>query len=191
MKNLFTKKEIVALAILAALGLASYFSGLDYYVADKLGARTPGGISLFFSSTYYVAFILLGVIVASVKNRRAGAALLASIIIVFLIQAAFTDFAPRARPPQAQHIGDSLMYWIEKSGTTSSFPSGHTMISTAVFTTLLLLDIHPLLVLLLALPIAISRIFLVQHYISDVMGGIIVGYVTTKITYWMIVRPDR
>jgi len=186
MKNPFTKKETAILAILAALGLASYLSGLDNVVADNLGVRTPTGISLFFSTTYYVAFLLGGVVLATLKDRRAGAALVTSIILVFIIQAAFTQFAPRTRPPQAQHIGDSLMHWIQESGTTSSFPSGHSGSSVAVYATLTFLGINPLSALLLMLPIPISRLLLVQHYLSDVLGGAAIGYVLAKVSFMFL-----
>jgi membrane-associated phospholipid phosphatase len=185
-KPLFSRKEAYCLLSLSAFGLISYLSGLDDYVAAVLGARTPSGISLFLSSTYYAIFLLTGLVLSTLRRRRAGMALLTSILIVFLIQVAFTDISPRARPPQAQHIGDNLMQWIQRSGTTSSFPSGHTGSSFAVFTTFMLLDMHPLIVLLLALPIAASRILLVQHYVSDVIGGAIVGYVASKAVYRII-----
>jgi undecaprenyl-diphosphatase len=177
----FSKKEVLAMAVLAGVCVCSYLSGLDYWLARTLSQRSPIGISLFISTAYYAAYILSGVILLFRKNRRAAAALVLSILLLFLMQDAFTVFSPRARPPEAMHIGDWLMNLIKRTGGSSSFFSGHSASSVAVATTYGLLGIHPALMAALAVPILVSRLTLVQHYLSDVIGGIIFGYVTTKI----------
>ncbi len=117
------------------------------------------------------------------RDRRAGYSLIAAIIAVFLMQAAFTAFAPRSRPAQAMPIGDELLNFIRGSGGTSSFFSGHTASVVIVCTIFYLMQLNPATAFVGGLPIVISRLMPVQHYLSDIMGGIIFGYLTAKIAY--------
>lgn len=74
----------------------------------------------------------------------------------------------------------------------TSFPSGHTAAAYALFTTLSALALGRWRILglpfaLMAAATAISRIFLVQHFLSDVLAGAFVG-----ITIALALRPlDR
>ena len=65
-----------------------------------------------------------------------------------------------------------------------SFPSGHTAASFSI-ATILYLNIPQLMipVMLLALLVGISRIYLAVHYPSDVLVGFIVGSVTSIFTH--------
>lgn len=180
---MFTPKEKAFLAALALLAALSYLTGFDYYLARTLSQRTPHGISLFFSYQYYVAYMVLGTVILYLRNRRAAASLLVSVAMVFLIQFAFTEIAPRPRPPEAMPIGDGLLSFIRHTGGMSSFYSGHTGSSIALATTYMLVGMQPALAFVLAFPIILSRLLLVQHYLSDVLAGIIAGYVFAKAVY--------
>jgi len=189
MDRLLTRREIIALSAIALAGLLSYLSGFDYWLASAMGGRAAHGISLFISTDYFVLFELTGLMVVYLKNRKAAAALIISTILVFALQIAFTDFAPRARPPQALPIGDVLMSIIRRSGASSSFFSGHTASVIAVYATCAGIGLYPTAALLLAVPVIISRLLLVQHYLSDVLGGIIFGYVAAKAALaWLRVK---
>jgi len=179
----FSRLEIAWLAALALAGVISYLSGLDFNLAVALSGRPSHGISIFFSTVYFALYMVGTATFLFMRDRRAGAAMVLSVILIFLMQAAFTEFSPRARPPQAMPAGDWLMDLIKKSGGTSSFFSGHTAGAVAVATTCMLVGMEPLLMYSLAAPIAISRITLVQHYLSDVVGGVIFGYVTAKLVF--------
>jgi len=63
-----------------------------------------------------------------------------------------------------------------KSPTCGSFPSSHAAASTAFFVALILLN-HPLAMLvgIWAALISFSRLYLGVHYLSDVLGGVLVG----------------
>jgi membrane-associated phospholipid phosphatase len=186
---MFSRKEVLALSLVAAAGLLSYLSGLDYELARTISDRTSHGVSLFFSVEYYIAYMVLAAAFLYLKDRRAACALAASVLLLFLMQAAISEIAPRTRPPEAMPVGDWLMRIIRQTGTSSSFFSGHTASSVAVCTIYLLVGWHPLAMAILALPIIGSRIMLVQHYVSDVAGGIIFGYVTAKIVYLKVAKP--
>jgi membrane-associated phospholipid phosphatase len=88
-------------------------------------------------------------------------------------------------------IGNKLMEKIINFGATGSFFSGHAASAVATYTGYLLINYHPNIILALILPIITSRITLAHHYISDVIGGIIFGYVTTKLVYHTINKPPK
>jgi undecaprenyl-diphosphatase len=185
--NMFNRKEYPALGVLAFLALVSYMTGFDYFLAKSLSNRASHGVSLFFSEWYFLAYMLGAFLILLKKNRKAAIALVVSVALVFLVQAIITDIAPRQRPPEAMPIGDGLMKIIRGFGASSSFPSGHTASTVAVFTMFLLIGFHPMVVLFLGIPIMVSRITLVQHYLSDVLGGIVIGYVIAILAFRLIV----
>jgi membrane-associated phospholipid phosphatase len=70
----------------------------------------------------------------------------------------------------------------------NSFPSGHT--ATAFSTALLLLTVLKekawvFLLPLLTLMVGYSRVYLAQHFVSDVLGGMLIGIVTAIIALWL------
>ncbi|WP_102226707.1 bifunctional DedA family/phosphatase PAP2 family protein [Acidimangrovimonas sediminis] len=98
-----------------------------------------------------------------------------NVVTVALLKLAFH----RARPP----IG----YFVETSG---SFPSGHAAISVACYGMLAYIAwrvrmVGPILATLAGLVIAfligLSRIYLIEHYLSDVLNGYLVG------TLWLVI----
>ncbi|MBK8492384.1 MAG: phosphatase PAP2 family protein [Saprospirales bacterium] len=72
------------------------------------------------------------------------------------------------------------------SGDTS-FPSGHTMAAFALFALIAFLvkfkRLPALLFFLLALSVAVSRLYLVQHFMKDVYAGSIIGVALAMIIY--------
>ncbi len=183
MEGIISKEEFIILSAVAFAGLFSYLSGLDGLLADGLSHRTSIGISLFFSLEFYVAYMLASTAVCLRKDRRAASALIIAVILVFLMQAAFTVFAQRARPPQSMPIGNDLLSVIRGAGGSSSFFSGHTASVVVVCTIFYLMRFHPRAAALIGLPIVSSRLTLIQHYLSDILGGIVFGYVTAILTY--------
>ena len=183
MTSTFSRKDIICLSAVALGGLFAYLSGLDYALADGLGNRTTHGISLFFSTEYYLVFMVFSFAFLLHRRRSAALALVVSVVLVFLMQAAFTEFSPRPRPPQALPQGDVLMRFIKSSGGSSSFFSGHAATSMAASTMLILEGVNPALAVAFAVPVMVSRITLVQHYLSDVLGGIVFGYVAGRSVY--------
>lgn len=110
--------------------------------------------------------------------------LLVSSAIVFILKRAFS----RSRP-----------YWIIENLNTYdidlndySFPSGHT---TAAFTIATIFSLNysslTLIFIVLALLIAISRVYLAVHYPTDVLAGIIVGVGTSLIVYFKLYAQVR
>jgi membrane-associated phospholipid phosphatase len=68
-----------------------------------------------------------------------------------------------------------------------SFPSGHT--ATAFATALLLVSVlkrgaWTFLVMLIPFFVGYSRVYLAQHYVSDVLGGMLIGIITAVVSIW-------
>ena len=68
-----------------------------------------------------------------------------------------------------------------------SFPSGHT--ATVFATALLLVSVlkrgaWTFLVMLIPFLVGYSRVYLAQHYVSDVLGGMLIGIATAVLSIW-------
>ena len=81
---------------------------------------------------------------------------------------------------------------------TTSFPSGHSMAAWALFT---LVAAHfrkswfSVIALFFAISVSISRIYLVVHFLQDVVAGGMIGFVLGYLVYyyyrkWTLQRPD-
>lgn len=76
----------------------------------------------------------------------------------------------------------------------TSFPSGHTMSAFGLFS-LIALFAGPqrkkgaLLLAMLAIAVGISRIFLVQHFLVDVLAGALLGMAISGFVWWLYGRP--
>jgi len=82
------------------------------------------------------------------------------------------------------------------NGGANSFPSGHTMAAFALYTYLALCIPQKrwlgLLFFLLATLVAVSRIYLVQHFLKDIYLGAVLGVFIALIFYYLQLRwPKR
>ncbi len=160
---------------------------LDQRIANLAHAFwTPGGLSLAAWVTQaghvpVAALVALGAVLGlAFWGRRAAALGLATAVAgnaltVTLLKLAFG----RARP--------SLAYFLESS---NSFPSGHAAISVALYGTLAMMLwreklIGPTLAITagvtMAAALGLTRIYLVEHFLSDVLNGWVVGAI------WMVI----
>ncbi|WP_172332074.1 bifunctional DedA family/phosphatase PAP2 family protein [Mangrovicoccus sp. HB161399] len=160
---------------------------LDQRISSLMHAYwTPGGLRLAAWATQLghvpvAALVAAGSVAGfALAGRRSAAAGLAiavagNAVTVTLLKLAFG----RARP--------ELAYFLE---TSNSFPSGHAAISVALYGSLALLLwreklIGPTLAIVsgacMAAMLGSTRIYLSEHYLSDVLNGWIVG------TIWMVI----
>lgn len=123
------------------------------------------------------------------KTRKYGFSILFAIIVgTLLTNVVCKPYVGRTRPYNTLQFNEAYMQWYTFAGqlneSDASFPSGHTTgafeIATAMFICMMkdnkkkLAWIFPA----IALCTAGSRIYLMVHYPSDVVGGMIVGIVS-------------
>ncbi len=175
-----------------ALWLDSACSGFDYTILgavhrlQQTGADAVlGPLARLFSllGRGGIALILLGLfLLAFRRTRRYGAAVLLSLAIgALLTNVLFKPLVARPRP----YAGTaSVLYrWWREAGASFerdlSFPSGHTTAAMAAMSALFFLDAHAKrtrwLYLLPAFLMGFSRLYLVVHYPTDVLAGLLTG----------------
>jgi undecaprenyl-diphosphatase len=158
---------------------------LDNNLANALyHLRTPQGVKVFYTITNFadqITIAILLVLSLIYLFFKKELAYLYALIITF-IGAEGSAFLikiliNRPRP------GANLAYYLE---TSKSFPSGHSTVAMAFFGFVTYYIIHHvngkgkkyLFILLGAILIGLigfSRLYLVEHYLSDVLGGFLIG----------------
>ncbi len=127
--------------------------------------------NFFIFMTNFGILIIIALVLLTKDKKLVLQAALALLLAVMIDQAInFAFFRPR---PFMLGIGTLL---IAKSGLSSSFPSGHTLMSFAP-ATILFLKNHELgkYALFIAGFVGLSRIYVGVHYPSDVFAGILIG----------------
>ena len=166
-------------------------SGADVVLgplAEILALIGKGGIGL----------ILLGaVLLCFRRTRRYGAGVLAALAIgALLTNVILKPLVARSRP-YADELGVLHQWWMEAGAAMESdrsFPSGHTTAAMAAMTAVFFLGDRrqTWAVFFLPLAMALSRLYLVVHYPTDVLAGLIVGFLAGALAAWLVRRcQDR
>lgn len=125
-----------------------------------------------------VWIILTLILLIPKKTRRTGAGMAVALVLCLIFgNGIIKNLVARPRP------FDMAKYTVAKENllipapTDWSFPSGHTMSSVAASTALFKdHTVWGFLAFVLALTIAFSRLYLQVHYPSDVLAGLILGF---------------
>lgn len=116
-------------------------------------------------------------------NKVGGIIILTLIISTLIGEGIIKHIVRRVRPCE-NHNKDRLLI---KKPISYSFPSGHTLSSFAVAEVLSVYFVqYKLLFMTIAFLIALSRIYLYVHYPTDVLAGIIIGFMCSKIVFIII-----
>jgi len=173
----------------AALWLNTFFAAFDQSVTTAIHQLyfSAGGIMTpimefvsFLGHDGIMLIIISAILIVYKKTRRFGVAMLLSIAVGALITNCFVKIVVARPRPYADTNGFFYSMWVEMGQhmeSDKSFPSGHTTAAFAFSTAIFLIGDKRIswTAFLFGILMGISRIYLVVHYPSDVIGGIVVG----------------
>lgn len=137
-------------------------------------------------------WIIISIIfIGNKKYRKAGILALCSLMIGFLLgEVLLKNIIARPRP----FVGMPNIELLIPKPSTYSFPSGHTTSSfAAVGAFAKMIDNKRVMIplIVLAFLIAFSRLYLMVHYPSDVLGGIVLGLISANVAYKYCIKRDK
>ena len=124
------------------------------------------------------------------KTRRIGLIMLLAVLVGTVASAYLKDYAVERERPDLEYLGSELPIKIEGDTTVlggqGSFPSGHVIRASVIAFVLgyVISDRFPrgwILLWIFPACMALSRIYLLQHYTMDVLGGILFGIIIAGI----------
>lgn len=190
-----------------AAWLNAVFAGFDEAVARFAFSLHSGGAGGFFDR-FFPAVTLLGkagiffivcalIALAFRRSRKMGCTILAALLLGLL----FTNLVLKntiARPrPYADELSIFFSWWKEiGSGAEReiySFPSGHATAAFAAATAVFWCGNkrYSWTAYLLAVLVGFSRVYLMVHYASDILGGMLVGFAAGSLAYWIVTAAFR
>ena len=166
------------------------FSALHNFAIDAGGFFTPFFKAVSIIGTKGIIFFALAIVLMLfAKTRKSGVCMFGALCIGAIIASLILkNTVARVRPYDAST--EYAAFWEYVKGSKSDsycFPSGHTTMITAAMTAMFMCfnKKWSWLGFLGVLLMGISRVYLVAHYATDVLGGIIVGVISAIIAYFI------
>lgn len=157
-------------------------SNISNFIQDNMHSWILDKLMIFFSSIgdggVIWILVVLGFIITK-KYRREGVMLLAVLLVTWIVgEGILKHLIQRPRPFESNAVINLL---IDKPDSYS-FPSGHTAIAFACATVLAFnFKKYTIYFYIIAALIAFSRVYLYVHYTSDILGGMLLGLICSKI----------
>lgn len=163
--------------------LTDYITKIDFAILNWIQEHLKCDILDYFMPVFTslgnkgILFILLAVVFLAVpKFRKWGASLACSLFLGFLFgNLLIKNVVARVRPyDQVENI--TLL--IDKLNDYS-FPSGHTMAAFEFFAVICMMPVragYKVMAGIMAVVMAFSRLYLHVHFPSDVLGGMVLGF---------------
>ncbi|PAB61109.1 phosphatase PAP2 family protein [Anaeromicrobium sediminis] len=129
----------------------------------------------------FIWMILICILMASKKYRKIGYIVAFSFLLSRIEVHAIKELVKRPRP----FIEITYLNIYISKPTSSSFPSGHAISSFAtigVLVNMISNKCYKLILIFTAFLISISRLYLMVHYPSDLIVGILLGLLSSRIT---------
>ena len=140
-------------------------------------------ITFFGGSSFVIPMAVLGLVLSFFKKtRKFGLAVLFAVLVGTLVtNLIMKPLFARPRPYVYYAENPLFMSWYEFAGahieSDKSFPSGHTTaafeIGVALF--LVLNKKYSWIFPVFSVLVGLSRIYLMVHYVTDVLGGVVIG----------------
>lgn len=157
------------------------------YINSHFQSKTMDNIMKFFTYLGNLGLIWVGISIIFIlrtESRQIGITIIAALIITSILgEGIIKHIIKRKRPFIKMNLCDQLII-----GTPSSysFPSGHTASSFAVSAVFVAIDSNiSIIIIAISTIIALSRIYLKVHYVSDVIGGAILGLLCGTFTAYL------
>lgn len=182
-----------------ALWLNSFFSAFDFVILEALhefAVATEGSLTFLFIGISFlvekgVVFILGGLILIAFKQtRKMGVCVILAIALGALVtNLILKDLIARPRPYVALEVYSGWWSFAQSQVESDmSFPSGHTTATMAFVTAVFLMSKNKKvswLIFLAPLVMGVARNYLMVHYPSDILGGILVGAAAGIVAYFI------
>lgn len=139
-----------------------------------------------------VTSITILLVIIPKTRKRVGYPMAAAVIVSEALNLILKEIFARERPNILQLVNE----------TTYSFPSGHAMINTTVYTMLGIFAIKyirskkikisvVIMCIIMPLIISFSRVYLGVHYAGDVLGGMLLGFAVTVFIYALLKKEEK
>lgn len=139
-----------------------------------------------------VTSITILLVIIPKTRKKVGYPMAAAVIVSEALNLILKEIFARERPDILQLVNE----------TTYSFPSGHAMINTTVYTMLGIFAIKYIrskkikisviiMCIIMPLIISFSRVYLGVHYAGDVLGGMLLGFAVTVFIYALLKKEEK
>lgn len=139
-----------------------------------------------------VTSITILLVIIPKTRKKIGYPMAAAVVVSESLNLILKEIFARQRPNILQLVNE----------TTYSFPSGHAMINTTVYTMLGIFAIKyirskkikisvVIMCIIMPLIISFSRVYLGVHYAGDVLGGMLLGFAVTVFIYALLKKEEK